>query len=126
MKIALGLVALFLLSGCSSKCDDGCLVVDGEKIPFFDAETLVSNCNHFINSSSSRLAVGLSYEEISERTNNDPNTPLMSTYMSYISISESPLVFNRNEENSHLKHNQIVQACVQLRRDFNSDRYWVN
>lgn len=126
MKIALGLLALFLISGCSSKCDDGCLIVNGEKMPFFDAETLVSNCNHFINSPSSRLAVSLSYEEIAERTNNDHNTPLMSAYMSYISISESPLVFNRNEENSHLKHNEIRQACLQLRHDFNGDRYWVN
>lgn len=126
MRIIFGFLSLFLLVGCSSKCDDGCLIINGEKMPFFDAETLVSNCNHFINSPSSRLAVGLSYEEIAERTNNDPNTPLMSTYMSYISISESPLVFNRSEENFSLKHNEIRQACVQLRQDFNGDRYWVN
>lgn len=126
MKIALGFLALFLLSGCTSKCDEGCLIVNGEKLPFGDAETLFSKCNHFINSSSSRLAVGLSYGEIAERTNNDPHAPLMSTHMDYISISESPLVFNRSEENSSLKHNEIIQACVQLRRDFNGDRYWVN
>ena len=126
MKIIFGFLALLLLSGCSNKCDEGCLVVNGKKMPFGDAETLVSKCDRFRNSSLSFDAINLSFDEISKRTNNDPNAPLMSVHMDYVYISESPLVFNRKAENIFLKHNEINQACIQLRRDFNGDRYWVN
>ncbi len=126
MKIALGFLALFLLSGCSSKCDDGCLVVNGEKLPFSDAETLLLQCDNFRTSPLSFDAINLSFNEISNRTNNNPNAPLMSAHMDYVFISESPLVFDRKNENNFLKHKQIRQACLQLRHDFNGDRYWVN
>lgn len=126
MKIILGLLFLIVLSGCSSKCADGCLIVNGEKLSFIEAETLVSKCDHVIHNFLSRQAVSLSFQEISDRTNNDPNSPLMSIYMDYVSISESPLVFNRKEKNPYVKHNEIIQACVQLKRDFNTDRYWTN
>ena len=126
MKIILGLLSLIVLSGCSSKCDDGCLIVNGEKLSFTEAETLVAKCDHVIHSFLSRQAVSLSYQEVSERTNNDPNSPLMSIYMDYVSISESPLVFDRNEKNPNIKHNEMIQACVQIKRDFNTDRYWTN
>ncbi len=126
MKIALGFLALFLLSGCTSKCDEGCLIVNGEKLPFGYAETLLLQCDNFRTSPLSFDAINLSFNEISKRTNNDPNAPLMSVHMDYVFISESPLVFDRKTKNNFLKHNEIRQACLQLRRDFNSDRYWVN
>ena len=92
MKIIYGLLSLLILNGCSSKCDNGCFILNGEELSFVDAEMLVSQCDHFRTNFFSRQAVSLSYREIADRTNNDPNTPLMSTYMSYMSISESPLI----------------------------------
>ena len=126
MKIIYGLLSLLILNGCSSKCDNGCFILNGEELSFVDAEMLVSQCDHFRTNFFSRQAVSLSYREIADITNNDPNTPLMSTYMSYMSISESPLIYDRKEKNPYIKHNQIIQACVQLRRDFNTDRFWTN
>lgn len=126
MKIIYGVLCLIILSGCSSKCNEGCFVLNGEKLSFVDAEMLISQCDKFITNFFSRQAVSLSYREIADRTNNNPDTPLMSAYMSYISISESPLIYDRKEKNQYIKHNQIIQACVQLRRDFNTDRFWTN
>lgn len=126
MKVILSFLALFLLNGCSKKCDYGCLIVNGKKMPFVEAETLVSQCDSFRNSSLSFDAINLSFNEISKRTNNDPNAPLMSVHMDYVFISESPLVFDRKTKNNFLKHNEINQACIQLKRDFNGDRSWIN
>lgn len=108
----------------SNKCSEGCLVVNGKKIPFWEAETLVSQCDRFRQSSLGRMAVSLSYTEIEKRTNRNPDAPLMNTYFDYVFISESPLVFNRRTKDTNLKYREIVQACVQLKRDFNGDRYW--
>ena len=126
MKIVLGLFALFLLSGCTGECDEGCLIVNGEKLPFRDAETLLVQCDDFRASPLSFDAVNLSFNEISKRTDNDPTAPLMSIHMDYVFISESPLVFDRKIKNNFLKYKKIRQACLQLRHDFNGDRYWVN
>lgn len=124
MHILFGVIFLLSLIGCSSKCDEGCLLVSGEKIPFWDAKALVSQCDSFRNSSLRYDAVGLGFDEISKKTNNDPNTLLMSTYMNYMSISESPLVFERQTKNIFKKTDEIVQACIQLKQDFNNDRLW--
>lgn len=124
MRILFGLIFFLSLTGCSSKCDEGCLLVNGEKIPFGDAEILVSQCDRFRNSSSRYDAVGLGFNEISKKTNNNPNSPLMNTHMDYVFISESPLVFNRETKNVFKKTDEIVQACIQLKQDFNNDRLW--
>lgn len=47
MKIIYGLLSLLILNGCSSKCDNGCFILNGEKLSFVDAEMLVSQCDHF-------------------------------------------------------------------------------
>ncbi len=108
----------------SNKCSEGCLVVNGKKLTFDEAETLVYQCDSFRRSNFGRMAIGLSYSEIAKRINNNPNAPLMIAHLDYAQISASPLAFTRKTADINLKYREIVQACVQLKRDFNGDRYW--
>lgn len=132
MKKLLALILAALLAQTAQagifggKCSEsGCLVVNGKNLSFDEAESLLYTCDSFRQSRMGRMAVSLDYGEIAKRTNNNPNTPLMDTYMHYIAISESPLAFSRKAKDANLKYHEIVQACVQLKRDFNGDRYWI-
>lgn len=118
------LLTLVTQISCSSKCSDGCLTTQGEKLSLSDAEQLVYYCDIFTRNGVGRMALRLSYDEVAQRTDSDLNHPLMMAFLTYEDLYKSPLVFYRADSAKDVDYMEIVRSCNQLKRDFHSDRKW--
>lgn len=113
-------------AGFFNKCSDyGCLIINGKKLSFDEAEQLVYHCDTFTNRGMGRIALQSSYSEIAKRTGNDVNSPLMMAYLAYSDLYDSPLSFKRAKSAKDVNYSEIVRSCNQLKNNFNSNRNWV-
>lgn len=131
MKILVSLLPIILFiqtaqAGFFNKCSDyGCLVVNGKKLSFDEAEQLAYQCETFTYRNLGRIALQSNYKEIAQRTGNDVNHPLMMAYLAYSDLYKSPLLFTRAKSSKDINYNEIVRSCNQFHSDFNSNRNWV-
>ena len=124
------LIALLLLPSlglaASLQCMMGitrCIKSQGTEITSKQAIRLLDLCAEFTRNDLGRMALRMTFKEAHDRSGNRL-TPLVSAWLAFEDLDDSPLVFERKRRAEDINYMEIKRSCQQLERDFYDDSKW--
>lgn len=72
-----------------------CFVIQGDLMPFDEAEALGEDCSIFTRGNVGARAVTMSWPEVLKATASNVNHPLMMAHLAYSRLYDSPLKYSR-------------------------------
>lgn len=100
-----------------------CIQSQGTEIPSKKAIEVLGSCSEFTTNDLGRVAMRMSQKELLDRSGNKI-TPLVSAWIAYGDLIDSPLRFERKPKAEKASYIDIKRACLELDRDFNDVSKW--